>query len=414
MTQEIVNIEISKLHLWTENPRDPFDFNMSDDAIILRAMTQAKDKWDLEKLINQMGSYYDISELPTVVLEENKYIVYDGNRRLAIIKYAQNPQWSSKIENRLFPTNSPPESFREMGEIPCNLCDKDTALTNIERKHINSGSWGELERSHFLNIHRGEPKDNLLIIEEHTGGIISNNKNMNQRFVREEILTDENLTKIGFKIKGEKLLTNYDKDQTKLILDRIVELMNQKKISTRKNRGKLLEPLMDNYSDLQLEEYSKEKTNNIAEDNNTVQKRRTQITITNNPEIFGGKLTLKKGDTNNIYRDIETLYEFYSNKRTTLSPTFPSLIRMALRLLVESATDDKKITGYIKRYFDKAKKTLNQDQTTTLTTQSVDGTTIIKFLHIGAHDYSASNNIDQTLAMSLIIGSMLSLSHSKK
>jgi len=54
-----------------------------------------------------MGSHYDFSELPTVVFKNNKYIIYDGNRRIAVLKYLQNPDWSYQIEGKLFPSSEP-------------------------------------------------------------------------------------------------------------------------------------------------------------------------------------------------------------------------------------------------------------------------------------------------------------------
>ena len=87
--QEIKYIKVEHLNLWSENPRDPIDGNLSDFEIINRAINDDKD-WNLQKLIIDMGSYYDLSELPTVVLKNGKFIVYDGNRRIAILKYLQN------------------------------------------------------------------------------------------------------------------------------------------------------------------------------------------------------------------------------------------------------------------------------------------------------------------------------------
>jgi hypothetical protein len=88
--QKIQNIKISELNLWTENPREPIDINSTDFDIISRAVNDQKNKWDLQGLINKMGKFYDFSELPTIVEINKKYIVYDGNRRIAVLKYLQN------------------------------------------------------------------------------------------------------------------------------------------------------------------------------------------------------------------------------------------------------------------------------------------------------------------------------------
>jgi hypothetical protein len=68
---------------------------------------------------------------------------------------------------------------------------------------------------------------------------------------------------------------------------------------------------------------------------------------------------------------------------------------------------------FIKLRFREAKGELDQDQKTTLANQNVTETSIVQLLHTGAHNYSASSNIDQTLAISLILGEILVASHGK-
>ena len=90
----------------------------------------------LKKWVNIM-----ITVKPTVVYHSDKPIVYDGNRRIAILKYLQNLNCSFKLEGKLL-LSKRPENLKNTTEIMCNVCNKETALKNIERKHINSGSWG--------------------------------------------------------------------------------------------------------------------------------------------------------------------------------------------------------------------------------------------------------------------------------
>jgi hypothetical protein len=44
---------------------------------------------------------------------------------------------------------------------------------------------------------------------------------------------------------------------------------------------------------------------------------------------------------------------------------------------------------------------------------SVRDTNLIQLLHVGAHNYKASKNMEQTLAISIILGAMLKISHGK-
>jgi len=88
---------------------------------------------------------------------------------------------------------------------------------------------------------------------------------------------------------------------------------------------------------------------------------------------------------------------------------------MSLRLLCETAAKDKnkQLDKYLKENFTNAKETLDQDIKTTLSTQNVNERTIVQLLQIGAHTYKASNNMEQTIAMSIIIGSIITITHGK-
>lgn len=413
MAQNIKWIKISKLKLWTENPRDPVDTDGSfnDLKIIKRAMEQKQNKWNLKTIAKQMGRHYDFSELPTVVEEGNSYSVYDGNRRLAILKYIQNPEWQNEIREKIAIEYF--DNFKKLTEIPCNVCDKQTALVNIERKHINNSSWGTLERDYFQYKHMEKPSSVFLTIENETG-IISSNKKMNQRFVKEEILTNKNLNKIGFHIENKKIFSSYNKILSENILNKIVELIESKKITTREERGRLPEILQKEYSDLKLIKYNENKKNNSIEFFKDKKLKATSRSRKQTKPIFGGTLQLHEGKTNDIYKDIVDLYQYFLKNQNKLSSTFPNLIRMILRMLVESVSKKpEKIDYYIKRNFENAKKMLTVDEKTTLSSKVQTSKKLIQLLQIGAHDYSISSNIDDTLVMSLIIGKMLTLTHSK-
>src|ERR1700743_3719139 len=91
MAQQVIQtIKVSDLRLWSENPRDPVDVKSTDQDILKRALEGNYTKWNLQKMLQEMGSYYDLSELPTVVYVEGRPVVYDGNRRVAVLKYVQN------------------------------------------------------------------------------------------------------------------------------------------------------------------------------------------------------------------------------------------------------------------------------------------------------------------------------------
>lgn len=412
MGQEIKYINIKKLVLWTENPRDPIDENAIDQDVVDRALEDRSSKWSLSKLAKEMGDFYDFSELPTVVYHNNKPVVYDGNRRVILGKIKNGFVTIPKNKKIMIP------EFPE--EIPCNICSQKVALNNVLRKHGDTGSWKPLERDIFLYKFMGEEKSPLLILEEDTG-IISENPHLNQRFVKEEIFSEDGLNFLGFNCKEGRLNTIHSDEEAYLVLNDVSNKIKDKVISTRKNRGKIdevLEPDSQRLIDKNIN--NKARLSNIKFDNKEEMKkqpRQTHRIPKINNQLFGGKLYLQKGLVSNMYRDIVDLYEFYLSKKNELSETFPGLIRMSLRLICEAAAKDnnnKKIDNYLNDHFEAAKKTLGKDIRTTLKNYNVRKESIVQLLHTGAHNYESSTNVEQTIAMSIIIGSILTISHGKK
>ena len=418
--QEIKNIQISDLHLWSENPRDPIESDISDFEIIKRALRDNNKKWNISKLIKEMGSYYDFSELPTVVLKNNQYFVYDGNRRIAILKYLQNPTWSYEIESKLFPS-SEPKDLKNLLEIPCNICNEETALKNIERKHVTNGTWGQLERDYFEHNFKKKKKSLFLKFEEATG-LISKNSELNENIMKNDILTETKLKEVGFSFdKNDNLISVYDENLANNILNKIAELKINGAISSRsKNKYNIKKSLIE-CQDLKnkIKKFEKIDTKpvNYHEDITIpFPARKTKRQNNKKNILFGGSIELRDSVTNDLYRDIVDLYEYYEKNKSKLSNTFPNLIRMALRLLIDSTNDNQKddISKYINSNFDGGKTKLSKDQKTTLSGNNVTKDKLASLLHTGAHNYSNASNIEQTIAISLIIGKMLEITHGKK
>ena len=406
MDQEVKYINIKDLVLWTENPRDPVNENATDQDIVDKALSDKLSKWTLSKLAKEMGAYYDFSELPTVVEKEGRFIIYDGNRRMIL----------GKIKHGLVEVGNQSISIPEFPkEIPCNVCTKKIALENVLRKHSDSGSWLPLERDIFLHKHMGKEKSPFLVLEEDTG-IISSNPHLNQRFVKEEIFKEDVLHSLGFGITNGRLYSLHKDEEAYSILSDISKKIQQKTISTRHNRGQVIE-VLDPESQ-RLIDQNKNNKNHLSKitfnkPNEAKEIRQSKRTTKKETELFGGKLYLQIGDVANLYRDIVDLFEFYTSKKDTLSHSFPSLIRMSLRLLCETAAGKKKMVDYLKDNFEAAKKMLDQDTRTTLSNQNVTNVSITQLLHTGAHNYQSSNNLEQTIAMSIIIGNILTNTHGK-
>lgn len=138
--QEVKRFSISRLVLWSENPRDPLPDRKSvkeNDRIIRRAIKDIDDSWKLSSLLNQMGDAYDFSEIPTVVVKDGHPIVYDGNRRVILAIIRHTPKYLSQLPPV---TRKKLEKFEVPTKLYCNVCPEGKALKFIVRKHSKSGS----------------------------------------------------------------------------------------------------------------------------------------------------------------------------------------------------------------------------------------------------------------------------------
>src|SRR5690606_987599 len=142
-------------------------------------------------------------------------------------------------------------------------------------------------------------------------------------------------------------------------------------------------------------------------------KRQAPRTKKKSADLFNGVLYLKAGQVSDLYRDISDLYQHYIKYKDDFSQYFPSLIRMSMRLLAEAAATDQRIALglYLKSNFKNAKARLDTNTKTTLSTHNVSERSIEQLLHIGPHNYSAGNNLEQAIAVSIILGKILDISH---
>ena len=404
--------------MWTENPRDPINPTAKDQDVIDRAISDNHSKWELNKLAKEMGDYYDYSELPIVVYKDDKPIVYDGNRRVALAKiklgYVKSKGLSVILPNVL-------ES------LPCNVCTEDIALKSIYRKHVQlRNTWRPLERDIFASKYLGENKSTFLLFDECTGGFITNHPEMNQGFIRKEILTDSILSKLGFEFIDNQLQTRHSEEESWTLLNDIYEKVKNKQITTRVNRGNPLSVLdqrskeiieSNRRTPLHPYNYSSIGTETLRQDQQTGGgQRKTRITKSIKQTFFGDKLILKAGDVNNLYRDILSLYNYVDTNDKIFSPKIYAIFRMSLRLLCETAANDlnfERFDEYIKKYFPLAKKELSKDTKTFLHEQNIALETLPQLFHTGAHNYRSSLSSDKAIGLSIILGAMLKISHGK-
>ena len=334
------------------------------------------------------------------------------------------------------------EGFDVDKKLYCDVCTEATALKLIIRKHADSGSWKPIQQGLFRMRYMGESPSILLQINSLTDGAIEKSKMLNQRFVEEEVFTRSHLESLGISIEGDSIMSAYTKDELVSILRDIFKLIEKGDISTRKRPalGKLPSSLSERSQALcsskkdqprvYTEKYVPIEPAPIEEgarEEKTVPKKRTPRSKMYETPLFGGPLTLKDSPVNNLYIEVEALDKLITkNVGKGLTEDAYVVIRMALRLLCETAWKDLKKEGleqYLKDYFKSAKaklskgektlssKNLSEEDPKSLETHKQ----LLSLLNDSAHTYDESTrNYKQTVAMSVMVGAILSCSHGKE
>lgn len=409
--QQVEYIPLDDLVLWTENPRDPLDGDYTNDDVIRRATDGRNDKqWQLSKLSKEMGDRFDLSELPTVCRIDDgpKYRVYDGNRRV-ILAMLRKAGLTTEGQQQLVPPDFP-------DPIPCNVCDEETALENVERKHRGNGSWKQYERDRFMFDYRGGPKTVLIRLEELIKAV-TKWPALNMRYVEDDVFNKKHLEEMGL------LPDEPDFGVPLELLEELVEAVADKldnELNTRNARNDpasvLPGELMDRIREARHRRPAGEKADGRERELPSDNSEPASIPVFGNPS----GLRLQTGDVNNMYRTLEELWNMYARGGMRNAAAFAPIFRMGLRLLIDTAAMERcgGLDRYVGEYAGEAKKRLRQaansaDLVTFMRNQAVSPENLLRLLQNGAHAYTSTGNKEQALAMSILIGEMLSISHGR-
>lgn len=450
--QQVEYIPLDDLVLWTENPRDPLDGDYTNDDVIRRATDGRNEKqWQLSKLSKEMGDRFDLSELPTVCRIDDgpKYRVYDGNRRV-ILAMLRKAGLTTEGQQQLVPPDFP-------DPIPCNVCDEETALENVERKHRGNGSWKQYERDRFMFDYRGGPKTVLIRLEELIKAV-TKWPALNMRYVEDDVFNKKHLEEMGLlpdepdfgvplelleelveavadKLDNELNTRNARNDPASVLpgelMDRIREARHRRPAGEKADgRERELpsdnsEPPSQSHGGPGRDDVLRPDTSGTLPHTDASARRRRGRTRQVKPAsipVFGNPsgLRLQTGDVNNMYRTLEELWNMYARGGMRNAAAFVPIFRMGLRLLIDTAAMERcgGLDRYVGEYAEEAKKRLRQaansaDLVTFMRNQAVSPENLLRLLQNGAHAYTSTGNKEQALAMSILIGEMLSISHGR-
>ena len=146
------NIDISKLHLDHRNPRLS-EFGITASTKEEAALTILWDEMAVNELMYSIVSNKYWHYEPVIAIEENgKYLVIEGNRRLAAVKLIQN----NKLIDRKIPTHIQQKINQDLldniASIPVIVVDeRKDAWKYIGFKHVNGpAKWGSYAKAKYI------------------------------------------------------------------------------------------------------------------------------------------------------------------------------------------------------------------------------------------------------------------------
>lgn len=447
-------VKISKIQLDQENPRFP-PVNNQREAIQAMLRDQGT------KIVNLTSDIYQNGLNPSSKLilfkEENKFIDGDGNRRVTALKILETPSLSDsepKIRKRI------DAILKTRGTIPsevdCVIFDSREAAKHwisINHSGPQEGkgqiSWDSEQKNRFEgNFTIGLQALDLLTYKSLISAEdkLKVNKTTLDRLlsykqVKERIAISKsgdhfsfgninNLKKIVLALRDEKVDAVYTAAKgiafVNSVLNSDSDEFNQKNNDSKPNGNINSIDDQPNFNDENTGNQSGSKDNYDAENqsdngntsNNEAESIPPRTRRKDSPKqiVFGGALSISPGHINNLYRDIEQIYNVYKDKKMTFSNDFIVIFRMSLRMLAETAAREanKDLKNYLTENFDQAKKSLDQNTKTLLSNQSVEKGKVVQLFQTGAHDYANSRNEEQAVALSIILGAILRITHRKK
>jgi hypothetical protein len=159
----IKSINVDALHFDYKNPRlieyDITSRTTEDEILVI--LWEAEDVQELVQSI--AASSYFPTEALIVVEENDRYVVIEGNRRLAAVKVLRSPELAKAHEWDV-PKISKAER-EKLGELPCIIWTREGSWRSLGFKHINGpAKWSSFAKSAYIaEVHRnyGVPLDQI-------------------------------------------------------------------------------------------------------------------------------------------------------------------------------------------------------------------------------------------------------------
>lgn len=329
--QSIIELNLDEMHVSTENPRTKI---VIDEIQAIHEIIFEQGDKIIELIKSIIDDGWIIDDLPAICFENDKYIVYEGNRRISSLKCFFDPnllpqknRTSEKFKKYINTfTEEERKVLREkFNKIPVALHEsKEIVYKYMEKRHTpNNGKgdtlekWSTLANERFRNEIVGKKTLVYAVYKEYSD--LFNVSEMSQfpMSTLERVLKNPTARKkLKFEFKNDILLVE-NKITFSKYLKQIIEDINKKKIDSRKlsksqdivsyinnitmqDIGNSVEKVVENNSDNNKKQLENQMNiyQNINKDKEIDKTTNNKNTTKNENDVLGNKktkITIPKG-----------------------------------------------------------------------------------------------------------------------
>ena len=172
-------IDVDQLAFDVRNPR----LAEFSESLIQNEMDIMKILWDTEdvqELVLSITASGFFRHEPLIVVEESgKYVVIEGNRRLAAVRAIRNPEMARQVRANIPPVS--PDLLDSLNRLPCLVDTREDTWRFLGFKHVNGpAKWGSYAKARYISWVYQTFDEPLLEIAQQIG----DNHNTVQRLFR--------------------------------------------------------------------------------------------------------------------------------------------------------------------------------------------------------------------------------------
>ena len=148
-TQQVTELDVDLLEFDSRNPRltEFSDSPIQNEMDIIKILWDTEDVQELVMSITSSGFFRH--EPLIVVREADKFVVIEGNRRLAAVKVIREPEVARQV--RATVPSVPQDLLDGLNRLPCLVDTREDTWQFLGFKHVNGpAKWGSYAKARYI------------------------------------------------------------------------------------------------------------------------------------------------------------------------------------------------------------------------------------------------------------------------